>query len=219
MQDETISEELNELRHLAEVKELYGWEDDNKKYKKRLKAIEMKYMPKISTETKTGKLSVAPSFTGWETIDKIKTDSFDKAYEKLEKINPGPWKSDKYSRGGLVTFNKSKNCPWRRRMKEDGSMFARIVQEGHYMHIQEGIIVHGEELDDDADQEAKDDDNGDDDLFESSSPSGKKASPKKSPKSKAKSKKQKAAEEPTVEEAAPAKRQRPQRPAKRQKRS
>ena len=128
----------------------------------------------------------------------------------------GPWKSDKYSRGGRVTFNGTKNCPWRRRMKVDGSKFARIVQEGQHMHIQEGMLVAGDSDDaDDADQEANDGDIDDEnhigDTGEASSRTGKKASPKKSPKSpksKAKGKKQKAVEEPTVEEEVPAKRQR-----------
>ena len=64
----------------------------------------------------------------------------------------GEWKADKWSRGGVVTYQGEKQCPWKRRMTKDGAHFARIIHTTKGFVIQKGVVAlsheNGEELED-----------------------------------------------------------------------
>ena len=62
-------------------------------------------------------------------------------------IAGGEWKADRWSRGGVVTYQGEKQCPWKRRMTKDGAHFARIIHTTKGFVIQKGMVALSDEND------------------------------------------------------------------------
>lgn len=157
MSGEAMAAEVAEMEMLMKLKDLYGWADDDPKYKKRKDSIFRKYTVKSTGKMKeeTAVEDKAPKISSWETVATTKSKDFDQAFNQLSKHIEGEWKSDKFSRGGFVTFDKKSQQPWRRRMTTDGKKFARLIKTDKGVVIQRAILkqdIMGDQ-DDDEDQE------------------------------------------------------------------
>lgn len=148
-----LAKEVEEMEMLMRLKDLYGWEDDDKQYKKRKDAIFKAFsQPEPVVKKEKHEAQSAPKILSWETVTTIKAKDWDEGFNKLHKHIEGEWKADKWSRGGFVTFEGELKLPWRRRMTTDGKKFARLIHTKKGMVIQRATI--GEDLDfDDMDEE------------------------------------------------------------------
>ena len=219
MADTTENQELAELRALMEIKKMYGWTDDNPDFIKRRTLIQKKYLKEAKKSTKTtvddkkvsDEKSEGPKFSEWSTVATVKAKDFDAAYETLAKhIAGGDWKADRWSRGGVVTYQGEKQCPWKRRMTKDGAHFARIIHTKKSFVIQKGVVAlsheDGEELEDRSAIQV-------DDTVDNDDGGTSKEDAKKSDKKKGKAKEVAVKKEKIDEAEPPAKRQR--KPARR----
>ena len=152
MADTAAMTELEELKELMQIKALYGWDDEDPTFLAKRNIIKKKYLSQAKSDLK--KLTVGdkggpsvknegPKFSEWEHVVTFKAKSFDSAYGKLEEVAAGTWKADKWSRGGVVTYDSQKNCNWKRRMTTDGKHFARIIEVNDKYVIQRGILASG----------------------------------------------------------------------------
>ena len=156
MADTSENQELKELRDLMECKKIYGWDDDNPDFIKRRTLIQKKYLKEAKKSTKMtvddekvpDEKSDGPKFSEWATVATIKAKDFETAFMNLGKhIAEGEWKADKWSRGGVVTYNGERQCQWKRRMTKDGVHFARIIHTSKGFVIQKGKVALGDEKD------------------------------------------------------------------------
>ena len=98
--------------------------------------------------------SHGPKFATWMEVATVKVKDFDQAFKSLTKVAPGPWKADKWSRGGLTSYDGEKNLAWKRGMTKDGKHFARIIETEKGYVIQEGEVASGPgEVEEDVDSD------------------------------------------------------------------
>ncbi len=114
--------ELEQLEKLDELKEKYGWADDDKNLQARKKAIMKKGLQRLKASPKANKtLSRMPQADAPEeeedlTVQKIawgegtfiKAKDWEAAYVKLDKIKPGNWKRDKWCPQSKVAGYKAR---------------------------------------------------------------------------------------------------------------
>ena len=110
--DDDDDAELIELKQLKKKQDLYGWDDDNKEYKKRLKDIAMKYSGKAKAKPLADADESKKKWCDWAypTVH-LKVASFALAAEKVE----GDLKTDN-PRGGVTNLAGVKGLAWRRRI-------------------------------------------------------------------------------------------------------
>ena len=161
--------ELDQLAKLKLLKEAYGWDEEDPKYKAKLKQVQQlgKQRAAEALGKVGGKEAKAPKKTyTWESILDFKAKDWDEAKTKLQKItSKGEWQPDRRcpqtQSGGMVT--RRFKCP----VKDDAMVYlARIVdkQDGNWL-LQRGIM---EDMDEDepSDDEKDDKDKNDDDSEE-----------------------------------------------------
>ena len=81
----------------------------------------------------------------------VQVADFEAAYKKLGEVEKTAWVPDKWARGSVMSFNKEKDCAWRRRMSKDGKHFARVVHYSEGFAIQKGILANAIDLSDSGD--------------------------------------------------------------------
>ena len=103
------NDELKDLKELKAIKEAYGWTDETRDYKVRLKAIQKKYseLAKAGSKSKGGKVK-APGQPmkkmTWGSKGghkELTTDAeeWDDAFDLLKKIKKGEWDVDRSAPG------------------------------------------------------------------------------------------------------------------------
>ena len=125
----------------------------------------------------------------------------------------GEFVADKFSRGGVVTYNGSAKCAWRRRMTKDGKCFIRLIMHKGKVVLQKAQIEGAPDGPEGEDGEPAppNPDGSDCDSDAEGEEAAPAPAPPKKPEPKEKAKK-KAADEAPADGAPPAKRVR--RPAK-----
>ena len=105
------NDELKDLKELKAIKEEYGWSDDNRDYKIRLKAIQKKYsqLAKAESKPKGGnvktpgqpmKKMVWGSKGGFKEVT-TDAEEWDDAFDLLQKIKKGEWDVDRSAPGNV----------------------------------------------------------------------------------------------------------------------
>ena len=106
---------------------------------------------KVKKDEKEG--APAPRFKKWETVKVVKAADFEAAYKKLGEVEKTEWVPDNWARGSNMSFNKEKDCAWRRRMSKDGKHFARVVHFSEGFALQRGILANPIDLSDNSDSD------------------------------------------------------------------
>lgn len=151
----SLADELQQFQLLLQLKELHGWEDDDKIWVAKLKAHNMEFHPTKSSKPKVkGERKARKVMEDWKTVKIVKVKDFEAAYQKLGCIAEGEWVPDDPRGTILRSFLGEKKCPWRRRIcTVDGEdYYARVVQHSTGYHIQTSKPV-GEYDDEDDDEE------------------------------------------------------------------
>ena len=71
----------------------------------------------------------------------------------IRQVEKATWVADKWARGSVMSFNKEKDCAWRRRMSKDGTHFARVVHFSEGFALQRGILANPIDLSDEGDSD------------------------------------------------------------------
>ena len=148
--------ELKDLRELKAIKELYGWTDETRDYKVRLKAIQKKYseLAKAGSKSKGGKVKapgqpmkkmVWGSKGGFKEVT-TDAEEWDDAFDLLKKIHKGEWDVDRSAPGNntnrrfLIKPTKDGENPVayaRMFKKEDGLI---TIQKGEPAPVKEAQV-------------------------------------------------------------------------------
>jgi hypothetical protein len=135
----SLADELQQFQLLLKLKELHGWDDDDKVWVAKLKAHNLEFHPTKSSKVKVkGEPKARKVMEDWKTVKVVKVKDFSAAYQKLGCIAEGEWVPDDPRGTILRQFLQERNCPWRRRICHvDGEAFyARVVQHSTGYHIQ-----------------------------------------------------------------------------------
>ena len=135
-----MEEHVKEMKELMELKELYGWDDDDPRFLYQKDEV-YKNFKKMAGKMKKASTAqdaedVAPTITSWEHVAELNTKDFDKAKKMMITHLPGNWMPDKWSRGGKVAYGGQPKCDWRRRMTKDGKQIVRLIQYKNIMILQ-----------------------------------------------------------------------------------
>ena len=159
--------ELDQLKKLKLLAEAYGWDEEDPKYKAKLKQVQQlgKQRAAEALGKGGGKEAKAPRKAYiWESMLGFKARDWDEAKTKLQKIHTGEWHPDRRcpqsESGGLVT--RRFKCT----DKEEGMIYlARIIASspGNWL-LQRGIVETMETMDEEepSDDEKPPDDDDDD---------------------------------------------------------
>ena len=159
--------ELDQLKKLKLLAEAYGWDEEDPKYKAKLKQVQQlgKQRAAEALGKGGGKEAKAPRKAYlWEGMLEFKARDWDEAKTKLQKIHTGEWHPDRRcpqsESGGLVT--RRFKCT----DKEEGMIYlARIIASspGNWL-LQRGIVETMETMDEEepSDDEKPPDDDDDD---------------------------------------------------------
>jgi hypothetical protein len=152
----SLADELQQFQLLLKLKELHGWDDDDKVWVAKLKAHNLEFHPTKSSKVKVkGEPKARKVMEDWKTVKVVKVKDFSAAYQKLGCIAEGEWVPDDPRGTILRQFLQERNCPWRRRICHvDGEAFyARVVQHSTGYHIQTSKPVGEYDDDEDEDEE------------------------------------------------------------------
>ena len=155
-EDDPLDWELEKIEKLKRLADAYGWDEDHKEYKAKLKGIQA--LGKARLNAQLGKKQGKTPATGlvWEACGEFKANDFSEARKKLTMVKAGgDWKVDRRcpqsTSGGMVA----------RRFilvdkKEKKAYLARLISLGDKnFRIQRGLVQDLEEeenaLDDDPD--------------------------------------------------------------------
>ena len=156
--------ELDQLKKLKLLAEAYGWDEEDPKYKAKLKQVQQlgKQRAAEALGKGGGKEAKAPRKAYiWESMLEFKAKDWDEAKTKLQKIHTGEWHPDRRcpqsESGGLVT--RRFKCT----DKEEGMIYlARIIASspGNWL-LQRGIVETMDEEEPSDDEKPPDDDDDD----------------------------------------------------------
>ena len=161
MSDDDDDEEIKELKALEKKKEFYGWDNEDKDYKKRLKLIMNKYMKQESTKSNNTSAPTARAKFEWVDIPGL-VDKKAKTFEDSRKLMKDDLKSDPDCRGGELNNFKgsSEKVKFVRRIAVVKGVHYRYrivgTKDGKYT-FQSGGPVDPVEEDSQDDGEAEDD--------------------------------------------------------------
>lgn len=161
MSDDDDDEEIKELKALEKKKEFYGWDNEDKDYKKRLKLIMNKYMKQESTKSNNTSAPTARAKFEWVDIPGL-VDKKAKTFEDSRKVMKDDLKSDPDCRGGELNNFKgsSEKVKFVRRIAVVKGVHYRYrivgTKDGKYT-FQSGGPVDPVEEDSQDDGEAEDD--------------------------------------------------------------
>ena len=163
MSDDDDDEEIKELKALEKKKEFYGWDNEDKDYKKRLKLIMNKYMKQESTKSNNTSAPTARAKFEWVDIPiPGLVDKKAKTFEDSRKLMKDDLKSDPDCRGGELNNFKgsSEKVKFVRRIAVVKGVHYRYrivgTKDGKYT-FQSGGPVDPVEEDSQDDGEAEDD--------------------------------------------------------------
>lgn len=164
--NDVLGWELDQLKKLKRLAEEYGWDEEDPKYKARLKQVQAlgKQRALDALGKGGGKEPKGPKTTyAWESCMEFKAKDWTEAKYKLVKVHSGEWEPDRRSAqstsGGLVVRRfKCKD-------KGEGLLYlARIINlQGGSWRLQRGIVEDlVEEEPSDSDHDKAEDDDEDD---------------------------------------------------------
>ena len=141
--NDVLGWELDQLKKLKRLAEEYGWDEEDPKYKARLKQVQAlgKQRALDALGKGGGKEPKGPKTTyAWESCMEFKAKDWTEAKYKLVKVHSGEWEPDRRcaqsTSGGLVVRRfKCKD-------KGEGLLYlARIINlQGGSWRLQRGIV-------------------------------------------------------------------------------
>ena len=173
-EDDPLDWELEKIEKLKRLADAYGWDEDHKEYKAKLKGIQALGKARLNAQLGKKKQGKTPA-TGlvWEACGEFKANDFSEARKKLTMVKAGDWKVDRRcpqsTSGGMVA----------RRFilvdkKAKKAYLARLISLGDKdFRIQRGLVQDLDEEEDalDDDPDGGEDDAGEDDGSRAGEPS------------------------------------------------
>ena len=110
-----MEEHVKEMKELMQLKELYGWDDDDPRFLYQKDEVYKNYkkmagkMKKSTAQEDADKKK--PRIKSWEHVAELTTKDFKQADALMIPLIPqGEWMADKWSRGGKVAYGGQPKC-------------------------------------------------------------------------------------------------------------
>ena len=148
--DSLTAQELKAVKEVKELAEEYGWNEDHHDFKDMLKQVRKKFKKEAGKMNKSTAQEAAdekkPTIKSWEHVKELTTKDFDQAKALMIPFIPkGEWVSDRFCRGGKVTYNGTPKCKWHRLQTKDGKHVVRLIHYKNKMILQKAVLLGAEE--------------------------------------------------------------------------
>ena len=128
-----------------------GWDDDNHRFKHEKDRLYKNYNKaagklKKATAQQEDADQNKPTIKSWEYVAELTTKDFDQAKKLMIPFVPrGEWVSDKFCRGGKVTYEGTPQCKWHRLQTKDYKHVVRLIHYKNKMILQKAVLLGAEE--------------------------------------------------------------------------
>ena len=161
--------EAEALEALEDVKEKYGWDEDNKVYLKRQRAIERHYTKLYGESEEKEKKPKGNPHQGkiydWNAypVKVVKSNDLETAKSKHQEVMKGRWAPDRPGGSILKNYKDKKNVAWKRYIVHqlDGEVvgWRAVFYKQKEIHYQRGLPANEKPPNDD--EEGEDEETGD----------------------------------------------------------